>query len=76
MAQLNENECEIVERIRDGEYPDDIAEDMNISRYTMRNKLRMIAFKLTGNERGARASQLPSLVEEQGACDPVPGAAA
>lgn len=68
VALLNERECEIVGRIRDGEMPDDIAEDMGVSRYTMRDTLRRIAGKLTGDERGARAAELPALAEQQQAC--------
>ncbi len=68
VVPLTENECEIVAAIAAGSYPDDIAEDRMISRYTMRNILRRISWKLTGDERGARAADLPAIAAREGAC--------
>ena len=51
MTELNERERHIVRLIEDGLAVDDIAEEMYLSRSTVRSKVRKIARKLTGDER-------------------------
>jgi ATP/maltotriose-dependent transcriptional regulator MalT len=66
--RLTENECRIVRLIRDGLDTQEIAEELDVSRHTIRTRLRDIAFALTGDERGARMLELPDLAEERGGC--------
>lgn len=68
VRQLTENECRIVGLISDGLDTEEIAEELDVSRYTIRSRLRDIAFALTGDERGARMLELPDLAKERGGC--------
>lgn len=71
VARLNETECRIVGMIRDGLDTDMIAEELDVSRYMIRKRVRRISHKLTGDERGARMLELPGLADQAGACDEV-----